>query len=59
MKPAWPSENWPVNPLIRFKLEAKTMLMPTPMATSRKYALIVPPNADTTAATASAAIKLS
>ncbi len=27
MKPAWPRENWPVNPVIRLRLTASTMLM--------------------------------
>jgi hypothetical protein len=26
--PAWPSENWPVMPLIRLRLTARMMLMP-------------------------------
>ena len=27
MKPAWPSENCPVKPVIRFRLTARMMLM--------------------------------
>ena len=28
MKPACPRENWPVKPVIRFRLTARMMLMP-------------------------------
>jgi hypothetical protein len=29
MKPACPMENWPVRPLIKLRLTASTMLIPT------------------------------
>ncbi len=37
MKPAWPMENCPVKPLIRFRLTARMMLIPARHTTWRKY----------------------
>ena len=31
MKPAWPSENWPLKPLMSCRLTARMMLMPISM----------------------------
>ena len=33
MKPAWPSENWPVNPFTTLSETARTTLIPTAMST--------------------------
>src|SRR5262245_62868709 len=37
MKPAWPIENWPVNPFTRFNETASTMLMPISISTWKWY----------------------
>jgi len=33
MKPAWPIENWPVNPLMRFSDTARITLIPHSIST--------------------------
>src|SRR5436309_892799 len=42
MNPAWPSENWPLNPLISCRLTAMMTATPTCITSSRLYAPTVP-----------------
>jgi hypothetical protein len=41
INPAWPSENWPVKPVIRLRLTARIMLMQIVANVTLKYALII------------------